>query len=82
MLQCIFGAKQENGTWRRKYNYEQHETFNGPNMFNYIKVKRLAWTGHLVCMNNDRILKKIFNTKPGGVRKAGRPKLRWEGGVA
>jgi len=29
-------------------------------------------------MNKDKILKKIFNTKPGGVRRAGRPKLRWE----
>jgi hypothetical protein len=32
-------------------------------------------------MNNDRILKKIFNTKPDGVRSVGRPKLRWEDGV-
>jgi hypothetical protein len=32
-------------------------------------------------MNNDRTLKKIFNTKPDGVRSAGRPKLRWEDGV-
>ena len=26
-------------------------------------------------------LKKIFNAKPDGVRRAGRPKLRWEDGV-
>ena len=32
-------------------------------------------------MNNDRTLKKIFNTKPDGVRRGGRPKLRWEDGV-
>jgi hypothetical protein len=32
-------------------------------------------------MNNDRTLRKIFNTKPGGVRSDGRPKLRWEDGV-
>ena len=32
-------------------------------------------------MNNDRTLKKIFNTKPDGARSAGRPKLRWEDGV-
>ena len=31
-------------------------------------------------MNNDRTLKK-FNTKPDGVRRVGRPKLRWEVGV-
>jgi hypothetical protein len=29
----------------------------------------------------DRILKKIFNIKPDGVRRVGRPRLRWEDGV-
>jgi hypothetical protein len=64
VLRCIFEAKQENGTWRKRYNYELCEIFIEPNIFNYIKVKRLAWAGHLVRMNNDRTLKKIFNTKP------------------
>ena len=32
-------------------------------------------------MNNDRILKKIFNTNSDGARSDGRPKLRWEDGV-
>jgi hypothetical protein len=27
------------------------------------------------------LLKRIFNTKPDGVRKVGRQKLRWEDGV-
>jgi len=31
--------------------------------------------------NNDRTLKKIFNTKLDGVRRDGRPKMRWEDGV-
>jgi hypothetical protein len=56
VLQCIFGAKKENGTWRKEYNYELYETFNEPNIVNYIKVKRLAWAGHLAHMN-DRTLK-------------------------
>jgi hypothetical protein len=28
--------------------------------------------------SDDRTIKKIFNTKPEGTRKVGRPKLRWE----
>jgi len=32
-------------------------------------------------MNNDRTIKKIYNAKPDGVRRVGRPKLRWEYGV-
>jgi hypothetical protein len=32
-------------------------------------------------MNDNRTLKKIFNTKPDGARSVGRPKLRWQDGV-
>ena len=32
-------------------------------------------------MNSDSTLKKIFNTKPDGARRVGRPKLRWEDGA-
>jgi hypothetical protein len=41
----------------------------------------LAWAVHLVRMNNDRALKKIFNAEPDEARSVGRPKLRWEDGV-
>jgi len=74
-------VKQENGTWRKRYNYELYEMFKESDIVNYIKVKRLAWAGHLACMNKDRTLKKIFNTKPDGARSVGRSKLRWEDGV-
>jgi hypothetical protein len=81
ILRNIRLAANNNRTWRKRYNYELYEKFNEPNIVNYIKFKRLAWAGHLVRMNNDRTLKKKFNTKPDGVRRAGRPKLRWEDGV-
>jgi len=32
-------------------------------------------------MNNDKTLKKIFNTTPEGLRRDGRPKVRWEDGI-
>jgi hypothetical protein len=53
-LRCIFGAKQENGTWRKRYKYELYGIFNESNIVNYMKVKRLAWAGHLVRMHSDR----------------------------
>ena len=81
VFRCIFGAKQENGTWRKIYNYELYGIFNEPNIVNYIKVKRLSWAGHLVRMDRDRTIKKIFNTKPDGARSGGRLQLLWEDGV-
>jgi hypothetical protein len=81
VLRCTFGAEQENEIWRKIYNYELYEIFNDSHIVNYIKVKRLEWAGHLMCMNDSRNLKKILNTKLDGVRRVGRPKMRWEGGV-
>jgi hypothetical protein len=34
VLRCIFGANQQNGTWRRRYNYELYETFKEPTIVN------------------------------------------------
>jgi hypothetical protein len=67
VLRSIFGAKQENDVWRKRYNCELYDTLNQPNIVNYIKVKRLAWAGRVVCMKVDRTLRKIFNTEPEGV---------------
>jgi hypothetical protein len=39
----------------------------------YIKVN-----GHLIRTSENRIITKIFNTKPEGTKKVGRLKLRWE----
>ena len=63
------------------YNLFYNNIYYEPNIVKYIKVKRLAWAGHLVRMNNDKTIKKIFNTTPDGARSVGRPKLRWEFGV-
>jgi hypothetical protein len=32
-------------------------------------------------INDNKTLIKIFNTKLDGVRRVGRPKMRWEDGV-
>jgi hypothetical protein len=80
-LRRIFGAKQENGTWRKRYNSELHEMFKDSDIVVYIKAKRLAWAGHLMSMSDERTIKKIFSTKPDGTRSVGRPKLQSEDGV-
>jgi hypothetical protein len=57
VLRCIFGVRQDNEIWRKRYNYELYEIFNDSNIVSYIKVKRLAWAGHLMRMNGNRTLK-------------------------
>jgi hypothetical protein len=75
ILTYIFGPVEENGTWKRRYN---HELYKLSDIIGYIKVKRFEWAGHLLHTSENRTIKKIFNTKPEGTRKVGRPKLRWE----
>jgi hypothetical protein len=72
---------QKDGVWRKRYNHELYELFNEPNVVKCIKINRLGWAGHVIRMNNNRTVKKVFNTKPVGTRKIGRPKLRWEDDV-
>jgi hypothetical protein len=58
VLRSIFGAKQENDIWQKRYNYELCKIFNDSNIVNYIKVKRLAWVEHLMRTNDNTTIKK------------------------
>jgi hypothetical protein len=42
-----------------------------------IEIRRFEWLGHVVGMNEARIVKKIFEEKLEGRRDRGRPRLRW-----
>jgi hypothetical protein len=41
-----------------------------------IKKARLRWLGHVERMSEDRVIKKLYMSKPEG-RSVGRPKMRW-----
>jgi hypothetical protein len=69
VLRCILGAVQEYGTWRKRYNHELYVLFNEPNTVRYIIVNRLGWADHVMHMDNNRTVKKVFNTRPEGTRK-------------
>jgi hypothetical protein len=81
VLRCIFGVVQENGMWRKRCNHELYELFNEPDIVKYIKVNKLEWAGQVTRMGSNRTVKKMFNTRPEGTRKIGRPKLGWKVGV-
>jgi hypothetical protein len=80
VLRCIFGAVQDKGTWRKRYNYELYKLFNEPDIIKHIKINRLSWAGHIIRMENSRRVNKVFCARPEGTRTIGRPKLRWEDG--
>ena len=44
-----------------RLNYEMYELYKEPDLVKYIKIDRLAWAGHLVCMDNN----KLYMTQVG-----------------
>jgi hypothetical protein len=72
---------QENGVWRKRHNHELFELFNESDIVKYIKINIVGWIGHVIRMDNNRTVKKAFNTKPVGTRNIGRPKLIWKDDV-
>jgi hypothetical protein len=49
--------------------------FNAPDIISTIKRKRIEWPGHIQRMARERCVKRIFEDKPGGRWREGRPRL-------
>jgi hypothetical protein len=81
ILRNIFGAVQDKGQWRRRYNFELYKLHDEPDLVKYIKINRLKLAEHFMRMDNNRITKSMFNTRPEGKRGTGRPKMRWGNSV-
>ena len=74
----IYGAKYENGEWKRRTNRELEEMSKGENIVKWINGQRISWLGHLERMEEDRMPKKIFTQELEGTRRRGRPRKRWK----
>jgi hypothetical protein len=73
----VFSERNKRSKYDEKYIIMNYN-INDSNIVNYIKVKRLVWAGHVMCMNDHRTINKILNTRLDGVRRVGRPKMRWK----
>ena len=47
----------------------------------YIKINRLKWAGHVICMEEQSATGRVLVAVVEGRGQRGRPKLRWEDGV-
>jgi hypothetical protein len=59
--------------WRIRTNKELRELYKDLPMLRDIKKKRLERTGHVVRTDKGRTVKKMFESKPEGRRRRGRP---------
>ena len=81
VLRTILGAKQVNGQYKRRFNFELDREFGTPNIVAQVKKNRLRWAGHLACMNNVRAPLILFNNDPEGRRNRGRPRMLWKDSI-
>lgn len=81
ILRAIFGPTNDQGRWRRRYDFELKRLYKEQDIISFIKVNRLRWVGHVVRMGDCRVPKKLFETNPEGTRGRGRPKGRWKDAV-
>jgi hypothetical protein len=74
----IFGPVQnEDGFWRIRMNHELNDLIKNADIVRYAKSKRMAWLGHVMRMEGERIPKRVLEWKPMGRRNRGRPRKRW-----
>jgi hypothetical protein len=81
-LRMIFGPKrEEDGSWKKLYNYELHSLYSSPNVVRVIKSRRLRWVGHVARMGEGRGVYRVLVGRPEDKRPLGRPRRRWEDNI-
>jgi hypothetical protein len=58
-------------------NHELKDLTKNTDIVRYVKSKRMAWLGHLMRMEVERIPKTVLEWKPMGRRNRGRPRKMW-----
>ena len=69
------------GEWRKLHNDELNDLYSLPNIVWVLKLRRMRWAGHVVCMREDRGVHRVLVGKPEGKRPLGRPRRRWEDNI-
>jgi hypothetical protein len=77
MLRKIYGPTKESGQLRIRTNSELMTKYKSQDIVTAVKIRRLEWFGHVIRINEARIVKKIFEEKLKERRGRGRPRLRW-----
>ena len=64
--------------FRIRFNSELYELLNDIDVVQRIKIQRLLWLSHVVRMEEDAPAKWVLDAGICGVRRRGRPCIRWK----
>jgi hypothetical protein len=83
VLRRICGPKrgEVTGEWRKLHNEELNVLYSSPDVFRFIKSRRMRWTGHVARMGERRGVYRILVGKPERERPLRRPRHRWENNI-
>jgi hypothetical protein len=70
-------VQNEDGFCGIRMNHELNDLIKNADIVRYEKSKRMAWLGHVIWMEGERIPKRVLEWKPMGRRNRGRPRKRW-----
>ena len=79
----IFGPKRDvvTGEWRKVHHEDLNELYSSPNIVWVVKLRRVRWVGHTICMAGSRGIYRVLVGKPEGKRPLGRCRHRWEDNI-
>jgi hypothetical protein len=66
---------------RKLHNEELHILYSSPNIIRQIRSRRMRRAGHVARMGEERKVYRVLVGKPGGKRRLGRQRRRWEDGI-
>jgi hypothetical protein len=71
ILRRILGPIRENGEWRKSFNRELYDLYGDSSVIGIVKSARLRWAGHVACMDDNELPRKVLLGIPGGQRRRG-----------
>jgi len=83
VLKRVFGPKRDEVTeeWRKLHNEWLRDRYSLPNIVRGVKSRKIRWAGHVVRMEEGRVVHRILVGKSEGKSRLGGPRRRWEDNI-
>ena len=78
ILHKIYGPFCDRGECRIRWNQELYDIYDDIDVVKRIKIQRLRWLGHVARIDSSNLVRKVFESEPGGERRRKvRPRQHW-----
>ena len=78
VLRKTFGPVRVGDDYRIRFNSELYELLKDIDVVQRINSQQLRWLGHVVCMKEDAVARRVIVAGICRSRRRGRPCIRWK----